>query len=868
VPPQATVQPIRFWQRSTLTSLRGFLCRGALGGLLATTSCWAQTSPALTAEITAQPLSQALTAFAEQTSIQLIYVSNLASGRVSKGAPAGLPVAEALTRLLDGTGLRFEFLNSRTVRLLPVAVAAQTPATVPSGDGRRPKRRAATRTGVEEILITANKREQRLSIVPISANVLSSQDMDAAGVKNLGEVATLTPGVEYDFSTQWGAGILTNLAIRGISSNVGASTTGIYIDDSPIQARNAYFGNPYPVTFDLERVEVLRGPQGTLFGAGAEGGAVRFITTEPSTTQFSGLYRAELSSTEKGGMSFEAGGAAGGPLVNGRLGVRASAWYREDGGYIDRVNPFTNATVDQNANRSSIRAIRLGVAIEPTDSLRISPSVAYQSVRIHDTPSFYTYLSEPGDGVFRNGKLLRQPADDGFLALSLKAASASGGGDLAAVTSYFRRTASATVDSTNVAGAVFLGGFGNPLGPAYPNSYADAIPTLLRLQQSVLSQEVRLTSSNANAALMWVVGLFYSQARQDDKRYTYAIATPGNPGVDFDDYNLDTLAAGFGNADLSVSSRWTFSFGVRVERTRSDFTEHAGGYAYVGVPPLSHGVAAETPVTPRFGVSYKANEHSLVYASLAKGFRIGGINVGTPAQCGATARPASYASDSVWSHEIGAKDILFNHHLQLAASAFYITWDKIQQAVVFDCGFGFTTNAGAASSTGFDLSADALLSDRVGVGLALGFIDVHYTKTVTADGNVIVDRGRVVGGVPSVPSPWNFMASAEYHLPIGQSVVGYARAEDVVHSHNAGPFTEGDPQSIGYDPTLRADASTRRLNLNLGMIRSGFDVKLSINNALNSRPTLQRFPDAPGSSLYYAYTFRPRTITLTASQRF
>ena len=118
MPPQETVHPIRFWQRSTLTSLRGFLCRGALGGLLASTSCWAQPSAVLTVEITPQPLSQALIAFAEQTSIQLIYVSKLASDRMSRGAPAGFSAAEALTRVLEGTGLRFEFLNSRTVRFL------------------------------------------------------------------------------------------------------------------------------------------------------------------------------------------------------------------------------------------------------------------------------------------------------------------------------------------------------------------------------------------------------------------------------------------------------------------------------------------------------------------------------------------------------------------------------------------------------------------------------------------------------------------------------------------------------------------------------------------------------------------------------
>ena len=155
--------------------------------------------------------------------------------------------------------------------------------------------------------MTATKREEFLRDVPVSATVLSGEAMNQAGVTNMAEIAAMTPGVEYDFNAQWGGGVLTNLAIRGIDSKVGASTTGIYIDDVPIQARNGNFGNPYPVTFDLARVEVLRGPQGTLFGAGAEGGSIRFIPNEPSTTTFSGLSRVEFGSTEYGGSSMKRG---------------------------------------------------------------------------------------------------------------------------------------------------------------------------------------------------------------------------------------------------------------------------------------------------------------------------------------------------------------------------------------------------------------------------------------------------------------------------------------------------------------------------------------------------------------------------------
>ena len=859
----ATVNTRQFWQHSAVGSSRKILLCLVSCAVVAATNCWAQLAGTLTSEIEPQPLPQALAAFVKQTSVQLIYVSELTNDRVSKGAPAGLPATEALTRLLDGTGLSFEFLTSRTVRLLRMEDAD----LLHRADKHAQEHIEVGAHTLGEIVVTATKREQRLSEVPISAGILTQEQMDQIGVEDISEIAELTPGVEYDFSTQYGSGILTNLAIRGINSNVGAATTGVFIDDAPIQARNSYFGSSYPMTFDLDRVEVLRGPQGTLFGAGAEGGAVRFITKEPSLTQSDGLYRAEYSATEAGGPSFEAGAAAGGPVIDGSVGARASVWYRDEGGYVNRVDPFTGAVVDENANRSSAWAIRLGVAVEPFDSLRVTPSFAYQSVRTHDSPSFYTYLSNPGDDVFDNGKLLRQPAEDSFSDASLKVAARIGTSDLSAVTSYFHRTANAIVDATNVAGAVFYGGYGNPLGPAYPSSYADAIPTAIAQRQSVLSQEVRLTSSDGAVPLTWLAGLFLSRARQDDARYIYAIATPDTPGIESDDFNTDNVVAGFGNINLALHS-WIMSLGLRIESTRSDFTEHAGGYAYVGVPAFSHGVTDETPLTPRFGVSYQANDGTFLYASLAKGIRIGGINAGDPVQCGASRSPTSYASDSVWSHEVGVKETLFNRRLRLDASAFYIDWRDVQVNIVRECGFGYTANAGAASSKGFDLSANALLSDRLAAGVALSFIDIRYTTTVTANDEVIVDRGSVVGGVPSVPSPWNLMASADYSVPIGSSADAHAGAEWVVHSHNPGPFTEGDPRSTAYDPALRADPATNKVNLQLSVVQPSSDIKFAVSNALNSHPSLQRFPDAPGSSLFYAYTFRPRTLSLTATRHF
>ncbi len=814
--------------------------------------------PALTADIPAQPLARALEAFASQTGLRIVYVSAVVHDQRSRAVSAGLSAPNALGRLLEGTGLQFEYLTPSSIRILAAVV----------GPPKQAVTQIPERQSLQEVIVTAQKREESLNVVPISANVLTSADMNAAGIKDISDIAAVIPGVEYDYDTQFGPGILTRLAIRGIKSDVGASTTGVYVDDVPIQSRQSGFANAYPVTFDLTRVEVLRGPQGTLFGAGAEGGSVRFITTEPSLTEATGQYRAVVSQTEYGGPSYETGAAAGGPLVDGRVGLRISAWYRDDGGYVDRVDPFTGATVDSEANRSSSRALRAAVAFVPTESLRITPTISYQSVGRHDSPIFYPYLSNLNAGVFDNGKLLRQPSTDSFTLASLKLEQQFRFATLTAVTSYFDRHAQATFDATNEAGIFFFGGYGNPLGPGFPASYADAVPDMLTLHQSQQSQELRLTSANPEAPIQWVAGEFYSMARQIYTEDIYEIATPGNPGYYNSDHTTDTIVAVFAHASARMWRYWTLSAGVRVDRTRSEETTYAGGFAYPGLLPVTHGITYETPLTPQFGLSYKPNETNFFYATVAKGFRIGGLNTQIPPSC-QTVVPPSYTSDTVWSHEIGAKNLLFDGRVQVAGSVFEVDWSRVQTNFTLDCGFNYVANAGAAKSTGFDLVVNVFPLQALSFSFSLGYDNVHYTQTIlNPAGEVLVDRDAVVGGLPSVPSPWIGAANVRYKWPITREISGSARIEEIVHSHNPGPFTELDPRAIGYDPRLTADPATSVLNLKLGLIWSKLDLQLFVNNALDAHPLLQSSSDAPGSLPAYAYTLTPRTWGLLGAWSF
>ena len=853
-----------------MASLRGWLVAGALACALGAQGALAQSTVVLNADIPSQPLPDALASFARQTALQLVYVSELANHKLSRGATAGLSAGAALTQLLAGTGIRFEFLNARTIRLVAIERNAEpgTPIAAPADSPAPPSAGPAGST-LADIIVTATRREEPRTAVPMSVGVLPEDGMRAAGVKGIDEIAALTPGVEYDFSSQFGSGILTNIAIRGISPSNGRATTGLYFGDVPINVDHTPFSNPYPFAFDLARVEVLRGPQGTLFGTGTSGGAIRFIPNEPSATASDGRYSAELSSTEHGDLSIEAGAAASVPIVPGQAAARISAGIRRDGGYIDRVDPLDGATVDRNANSRLSTSMRAGLVVAPNDWLRITPMFAYQALHIRDSPIFFTYLSAPESGELRNGKLLRQPAADQFSISSVKIEAQLPGVNLSSVTSYVDRSAQATVDQTNAAGVLYFGGFGNPLGPGYPTSYADAVATQLHARQILATQEVRASSVDSYAPLAWLAGLYYQRARQEATHTTYAVVAPQDIGIYSDSYTVETETAAFGHASLRLSPHWSAGAGVRVAWTQGEFTNHQSGFANTAAQPFSDVVGAATPtVTPRFSLSHQADGGELIYVSASKGLRSGGPNGNPPARCQGVPVPGSFAADSIWSYEIGSKDVLFDRRLQLVASVFYIRWAGVQLSVADACGNSYVGNAGAATSTGIDVTAELVPNDHVRLGIALGYDDAHYTRTVTVNGDVIAERGTVIGGLPGVPAPWSANVSAEYRRPIGPTAIGYVRAVDIAAGRNGGPFLESNPRSSSYDPTARPDPTTNRLNVAFGVIRGGVDYSLSVVNVFNSLPTLQNDVDAPGSSLRYAYTFRPRTTVFAVSRQF
>ena len=750
---------------------------------------------------------------------------------------------------------------------------------------------------LEEIIVTATRQARLLSTVPISASAFSEKTFDAQGVKQIDDIALITPGVTF---TRGNSGS-TQIAIRGISSDSGASTTGVYIDDTPVQSRVIGFSSTtvFPNVFDLERVEILRGPQGTLFGAGSEGGTVRFITPQPSLTDYTDYARGELGFTEHGDPSFEARAAIGGPLVENTIGFRASASYRRDGGYTNRVERFGGTLIAKDDDWQNSYNARVAFAFEPVDRLLITPSFYYQNIYINDSQTYWEYLSNPGKGRFNNGAPVTAP----FQAISyLPALNINYETDSFTITS---NTSFYEQDNQNNRdlSALIPNDLGIMLSPTHPvpgdPDYRSQ--DLFITSQKAFTQEIRIQSNSIDSRFTWVAGMFYQHEHQSSDQYVPDTAAAFNQlveialggsteqifGMGLADgrysyrsliNSLDKQLAGFGEANLKIAGGLTLTAGLRVERSTFSFTNRSDG-PFNGGLTVVNGTESETPVIPKYGVSYQISPGNLVYATAAKGFRTGGANAAIPARCdadlallGYNSAPDSYKSDSVWSYEVGSKNRLFGGRVRLESSIFDIKWSGIQEQVILGtgCGLNFVANLGKATSRGFDFQGEFLATNHLTTGLALGYNHAAFDQSILSPPDsvtglrpVLVRKGDSLG-----VNPWTLAMNAQYDfLAWGRNT--YLRVDDQFATRQSIPTPAEDPGNQTYASGLVEMPQTNLFSIRLGTrFSNGVDLSIFVKNAFDSHPILSRNQTGSNLDLIYAdRTFRPRTIGITITSR-
>jgi iron complex outermembrane recepter protein len=759
-----------------------------------------------------------------------------------------------------------------TAGSLAIAMAATSPAAAQAQAEASTAGESAVATG--EIVVTATRRAEALSKVPQSVTALTQSSLDQRGIKDIAGIVRQTPGIQFDPN---GFGNQSNIAIRGVSSTVGAATTGIYIDDTPIQSRQVGYSttNAFPAVFDLQRVEVLRGPQGTLFGAGSEGGTVRFITTQPSLTDTRIYVRSEASTTQGGAMTGEFGVSGTMPLVAGKLGLAASMWFRRDGGWVDRTNgnpALAGGPVGSNVNRNETQVGRFALKWAPVDGLEITPSLFYQRRVTSDSDVYWENLSSPSHGRFVSGNPLASPDHDRFYLPALNIAYDFGGVQLVNNTSYYVRDQHAEIDYSTLWPSIFAGT--QFLDPAYRAS------AFMRNDQRTFTQEARLQSTAKNARLAWVLGVFFAKSVQHFSENVldpdFASIFGGIPpevifGVPLIEgkYSLsgygrgaDQQIAGFAEGTFAIMPQLKLTGGLRVAHTRFEgsslFDGPVSGYQLQTAQKVT-----ESPVTPKVSLNWQAAPDLLIYATAAKGYRIGGTNAPVPLSvCGADLTgygfanvPGTYKSDSLWSYEAGAKGRI-GRGIRFAASVFMVDWKDIQQNVYLQhCGAQFTANLGKAKSKGFDVQATAKLAPGFMLDGTVSYTDAYLTQNLAAG-------ALGAAGDHLETHPWTATIGATYEAAIGAGDTLYLRG-DYQYKSRGKQTTTTDPRTNSYDPGAIRTAELNFASLRMGLRHGPVDISLFVDNLTNDRAILSRSIEVAGVGAYRAIALRPRTFGLT-----
>jgi iron complex outermembrane receptor protein len=759
--------------------------------------------------------------------------------------------------------------------------------------------------GLEEIVVTAQRREETLDKVPISVTAFSQKTMDDLHVENFQDLASIVPGLVLS-TPVGGLQDINDVAIRGIFSGGNSPTTQFYIDETPVAIRTlpaaGPSASPHPLIFDLDRVEVLRGPQGTLFGSSAMGGAIRYITPQPGLTDESGYAKVDLSYTDRGAPSYEAGVAYGAPIVSGTAGFRVSGWFQSLGGFIDKEDPYTGQILQRNANWTNSYVIRPAFTWAPAEGLTITPSLFMQHVYT-DNPNSYWISDLP---YFENGAhvsgAIDEPANDDLNVWSLAIKYNFSGLSFQSDSSFLDRRAVTIDDFTHASEFLYSGNaFVPALSPSWHNYFSDS--TYTRAKQ----QEFRLSSLDPDARIAWVAGLYYRHALQGLVQclpgsldpLTEAIAGQdtlkftGFPDFTLPDgevcnaftnfHSIDISEAAFGEITVQIIHGLKANVGVRYEHAVVEHQSQLSAGPLDGLNYANQNLQDQVgnPVTPRFGLTYQYTDQDMVYVSAAKGYRSGGGNgataIGNPLcapsleALGLSIVPSSYSADSLWSYEIGAKDTLFDRRLAIQASAFVINWSNIQTSVMLpSCSEVFTANRGKAISRGFDLQIAAIITDGLKAGAMVGYTDAYYPDAAYgAPANGVTPLLNAAGDKLANVLPWTAAINAEYShdiSPLWGNTHSYVRFDyRWLSAANA-----LNPATASFDPEVSQyqNQAYGMLNLRLGIVHEGLDASIYVDNATKSDPRLGYAHDISGDPIFYGTAIRPMTVGFTGYYRF
>jgi iron complex outermembrane receptor protein len=570
----------------------------------------------------------------------------------------------------------------------------------------------------EAIVITATKRPQILLDVPQSVTVVSGKALEAQHATNFQDYLKLVPGLQLDQSTE-GQG---RLILRGVNTGGVASTVGVYVDETPFGSSSGLVNGAVLAgdfdTFDVNRIEVLRGPQGTLYGASSLSGVLRFVTNLPSTAGVEARARVGIESVTDGGLSYSGNAMVNVPLGD-KLAFRASGTYRKEAGFIDSPgttstdalgNPLTSDRA-KNTNDARSYGGRASLLFKPSDAISIRLSAIAQNIMVDESTIIEAdpVTLRPLNGLTQS-RFVPQFTDTRYRVYNGTGTFDLGFGQLTSSTSYSTQLQHLRSDLTfPLSGLLALpqvfGGFGLP-----PNEFFEPQDT----NSKKFTQELRL--SGQSGLVDWLVGGFYTNEKgliQQD----FVAVEPGTMTVIDPVPFLGTILgtarvdskyrelAGFANATIHFAPQFDLDIGGRYSHNKQSAHQVSDGALAGGFNDFPVDRSSENVFTYSLAPKFKPNSHTTVYARVAKGFRPGGPNVLPPPPIPADV-PQIYHSDSVVSWEVGAKAESADHRFSIDATAFHINWKDIQLFAIVD-NFGVNVNGSSAKSDGVEFTAAA-----------------------------------------------------------------------------------------------------------------------------------------------------------------
>ncbi|MEO8379989.1 MAG: TonB-dependent receptor [Acidobacteriota bacterium] len=769
----------------------------------------------------------------------------------------------------------------------------------------------------EEMVVTARKREETVQDVPMAVSAPSAQKLRDVGAETIEDVSANVAG----FTVQNLGPGQSQVAMRGVSAGQIVrdqpgvkEQVGVYLDESAISLS---LFTPDIDLFDLSRIEILRGPQGTLFGSGSLSGTVRYITNQPKLGVSEQVGELTLSTISDGSFGGSVKAAVNVP-VGDTAAMRIAAYYTEYGGFIDAVQP--NLSVNEDVNGGNRAGARVSFLFKPNDKLSITPRILYQEVNMDgwNRSDAFNILANPYTttrpkvtlGDRRQFTQIEEPFTDQFLLGDLNLSyDINDALTLTSVSSYTDRDVLVVRDATALTGSITGGSFGAPA-----SVYTIDAPLNDATQAQGFTQELRL--SGTRGALQWVGGVFYTDTTRDYQQNLQVfgfedqcrvvscgplsgLPTAGTKLANKDElYKSDlhydyTQKAIFGEATWTVSDRFDVTGGLRYYDFEENRTQVFDGL--FSDPNDSVGSVGADGVAPRVIASFKLNANTRLNGQISKGFRLGGINdplnrpLCTPADLATFDGRANWEDETLWNYEVGSKSSIMGGRGTFNAAVFRADITDLQATVTAgSCSSRVVFNVPKARSTGAEIEFELAPTDAFDFAVSASKVNSELRSTLTSTdstGHTSVVAGIEAGNrLPTVPE-FQMAAAASYHwrtnllagyvtgayqhvgsrfTQIGDQAAGFGTVN--LNSFGSpgigGPFTQS---TFTFNPELPAYDI---VNLRVGILKGSFDTALFINN-ITDETALLALDQERGTRARVGYlTNQPRTIGISTRVNF